>query len=120
MAGTKRVWLFEEGNATMRDELGGKVLPNRTLLRTIKRKALYAAPTFYKPRIAYKGEEIYAAVLRDALEKDCFGQVVIISIETGKYLRLVPTLWPRTVAPLPRTLARQSTASGLDFPLWKA
>ena len=24
MADTKRVWLFEEGNATMRDELGGK------------------------------------------------------------------------------------------------
>jgi len=24
MATTKRVWLFEEGNATMRDELGGK------------------------------------------------------------------------------------------------
>src|SRR3569833_616785 len=24
MANTKRVWLFEEGNATMRDELGGK------------------------------------------------------------------------------------------------
>ena len=24
MANNKRVWLFEEGNATMRDELGGK------------------------------------------------------------------------------------------------
>ena len=24
MSDTKRVWLFEEGNATMRDELGGK------------------------------------------------------------------------------------------------
>jgi len=24
MTDTKRVWLFEEGNATMRDELGGK------------------------------------------------------------------------------------------------
>ena len=24
MASTKRVWLFEEGNASMRDELGGK------------------------------------------------------------------------------------------------
>jgi len=24
MTNTKRVWLFEEGDATMRDELGGK------------------------------------------------------------------------------------------------
>ena len=42
-------------------------------------------PRFTNQEIAYKGEEIYAANLRDALEKDCFGQVVIINIETGDY-----------------------------------
>ncbi|MGI4790620.1 MAG: hypothetical protein ACRYFS_17435 [Janthinobacterium lividum] len=35
--------------------------------------------------IARRGEEIYAAQLRDSLEKDCLGQVVIINVETGEY-----------------------------------
>ena len=42
-------------------------------------------PRFTNQEIADKGEEIYAARLRDVLEKDCFGQVVIIDIETGEY-----------------------------------
>ena len=42
-------------------------------------------PRFTNEEIAHRGEEIYAATLRDALEKDWFGQVVIINIETGEY-----------------------------------
>ncbi len=42
-------------------------------------------PRFTNQEIAHKGEEIYAVRLRDALEKDYFGQVVIINIETGEY-----------------------------------
>jgi hypothetical protein len=42
-------------------------------------------PRFTNQEIAHKGEEIYAARLRNILEKDCYGQVVIIDIETGDY-----------------------------------
>ena len=42
-------------------------------------------PRFTNQEIAHKGEEIYATRLRDILEKNCIGQVVIIDIETGEY-----------------------------------
>ena len=39
---------------------------------------------FTNEEIARRGEEIYASRLR-GLEKDHFGQVVIIDVETGEY-----------------------------------
>ncbi len=42
-------------------------------------------PRFTNEDIAQRGEEIYAAHLRRILEKDHFGQVVIINVESGDY-----------------------------------
>ena len=42
-------------------------------------------PRFTNEEIARRGEEIYASRLRDALEKEYTGQVVIIDIESGEY-----------------------------------
>lgn len=42
-------------------------------------------PRFTNEEIARRGEEIYAERLRESLEKEHFGQVVIINIETGEY-----------------------------------
>jgi len=42
-------------------------------------------PRFSNEEIARRGEEIYAASLREPLEKKHFGQVVIINIENGDY-----------------------------------
>ena len=42
-------------------------------------------PRFTNEEIAQRGEQIYAARLRDHLEKQYLGQVVIIDIETGDY-----------------------------------
>ena len=42
-------------------------------------------PRFSNEEIARRGEEIYASQLRDYLEKDHKGEVVIIDIESGEY-----------------------------------
>ena len=42
-------------------------------------------PRFTNEEIARRGEEIYADRLCETLERDCFGQVVIINVETGDY-----------------------------------
>ena len=42
-------------------------------------------PRFTNEEIAHRGEEIYAAHLRDRLEKEHKGQVVIIDVESGEY-----------------------------------
>ncbi len=42
-------------------------------------------PRFSNEEIARRGEEIYASQLRDQLEKEHIGQVVIIDIELGEY-----------------------------------
>ena len=42
-------------------------------------------PRFSNEEIARRGEEIYASRLRDYLEKDHKGEVVIIDIESGEY-----------------------------------
>lgn len=42
-------------------------------------------PRFTNEEIARRGEEIYASRLRDSLEKEHKGQVVIIDIESGEY-----------------------------------
>ena len=42
-------------------------------------------PRFTNEEIARRGEQIYTTRLRDRLEKQNLGQVVIIDIETGDY-----------------------------------
>ena len=42
-------------------------------------------PRFTNEEIARRGEEIYASRLREILEREYLGQVVIINIETGDY-----------------------------------
>lgn len=42
-------------------------------------------PRFTNEEIARKGEEIYASRLRERLEKEHKGQVVIIDVESGEY-----------------------------------
>ncbi len=42
-------------------------------------------PRFTNEEIARRGEEIYASRLRDHLEQQYRGQVVIIDVETGEY-----------------------------------
>ena len=42
-------------------------------------------PRFTNEEIARRGEEIYAARLRDVLEKEHHGKVVIIDVESGDY-----------------------------------
>ena len=73
-------------------------------------------PRFTNQEIAHKGEEIYAARLRDVLEKDCFGQVVIINIETGEY-----EIGPDSLAANNRALAKHPGAAlygiRVGFPL---
>jgi hypothetical protein len=62
-------------------------------------------PRFTSQEIAHKGEEIYAARLRDVLEKDCFGQVVIIDVETSEY-----EVGPDSLAANHRALAKHPGA----------
>jgi hypothetical protein len=40
---------------------------------------------FTNEEIARRGEEIYASRLRDTLEKEHLGQIVIINVENGEY-----------------------------------
>ena len=42
-------------------------------------------PRFTNEEIARKGEDIYASRLREQLEKEYRGQVVIIDVESGEY-----------------------------------
>ena len=63
-------------------------------------------PRFTNQEIARKGEEIYAANLRDALEKERFGQVAIIDIETGEY-----EIGPDSLAANNRALAQHPGAA---------
>lgn len=63
-------------------------------------------PRFTNQEIANRGEEIYAARLRDTLEKSCFGQVVIIDIETGEY-----EIGPDSLAANHRALAKHPGAA---------
>lgn len=42
-------------------------------------------PRFTNEEIARRGEEIYAARLRDILEQEHRGEVVIINVESGEY-----------------------------------
>ena len=42
-------------------------------------------PRFSNEEISHRGEEIYASRLRDRLEKEHRGQVVIIDVESGEY-----------------------------------
>ncbi len=42
-------------------------------------------PRFTNEEIARRGEDIYASRLRDHLEKEHKGQVVIIDVESGEY-----------------------------------
>jgi len=51
----------------------------------MRRKQAMSHPRFTNEEIARKGEEIYASRLRDRLEKEYQGQVVIIDIESGEY-----------------------------------
>ena len=73
-------------------------------------------PRFTNQEIAHKGEEIYAMRLRDVLEKDCFGQVVVIDIETGEY-----EVGPDSLAANHRALAKHPGAAlygiRVGFPL---
>ena len=42
-------------------------------------------PRFTNEEIARRGEDIYASRLRDSLEREHQGQVVIIDVESGEY-----------------------------------
>ncbi len=62
-------------------------------------------PHFTDEEIARRGEEIYASRLR-GLEKDHFGQVVVIDVETGEY-----EIGPNSLAADLRALARHPGAA---------
>ena len=63
-------------------------------------------PRFTNEEIARMGEDIYASRLRDQLEKEHEGQVVIIDVESGEY-----EIGPDSLAANKRALAKRPGAA---------